>query len=167
MLNLGADIINDVSGLCYDPNMVDLIRNSSCQIVIMHSKGTPLTMDNLCQYKDIADDIFQNLKEKIEFLNIEKDRIIVDPGFGFAKDIGQNFELLRRVGEFNSLGVKTLAGVSRKRFLKSLVNTSDNEILDDLTMTSSFYLFENNIDIVRVHNVYKTKLALDLYNKIL
>ena len=168
-LNEGADIINDVSGLQHDNSMIKVIKNSDCKYILMHSVGEPNEMDNLNQYENIADDIYDFLKEKTDFLEangVKKERIIADVGFGFAKDIKQNFELLKRIKEFNSLGVKTLAGVSRKRFLKSLVNNPDNEKLDSITSTASFYLFENKINIIRVHNVELTRVALDLYNSI-
>ena len=169
-LSEGADIINDVSGLNYDKDMINVIKNSDCKIVVMHSIGTPDVMDKMNNYNDIGDDIYNYLKERISYLElngIQKDRIIIDVGFGFAKDINQNFELLKRIEEFNSLGVKTLAGVSRKRFLKSLVkNNIDNQKLDDITAISSFYLFENKVDIIRVHNVELTRLSLDFYNSI-
>ena len=168
-LNEGVDIINDVSGLQHDNNMINVIKNSDCKYVLMHSIGEPNEMDSLNQYENIANDIYNFLKEKIDILEtngVKKERIIADVGFGFAKDIKQNFELLKRIEEFNSLGVKTLAGVSRKRFLKSLVNNPDNEKLDSLTSIVSFYLFENKVDIIRVHNVELTRLALDLCNSI-
>lgn len=168
-LNNGADIINDVSGLSYDKNMLDIVKNSNSKIVLMHSKGTPQTMDKMCNYNDIVDDIFNFLKEKIEFLNsegIDNDRIIADMGLGFAKNNEQNFNLLNRIYDFNSLEVGILIGASRKRFLKSIINEDNLDKLDDLTMLTSFYLFSNKVDIVRVHNVSKTKLALDFYNAI-
>lgn len=169
MIELGADIINDVSGLEYDSQMIDIIKNSNAQIVVMHSKGTPETMDGLNNYQNMTDEIYNMLYKKIEFLQengVDTERIIIDTGFGFAKNVEQNFELLKKIKEFNSLGVKHLAGTSRKRFLKSLVNTNDNEFLDEVTMLSSFYLMCEKIDILRVHNVKKTKLALDFYNAI-
>lgn len=165
----GADIINDVSGMNNDSDMLNLIKDSKCDYVLMHSKGSPQNMDSLNQYNSVADDIYNYLKEKINFLEeneIEKNRIIIDVGFGFAKDIKQNFELLKRIGEFNSLGIRTLAGVSRKRFLKTLVNEPNNQKMDEITAISSFYLFENKVDIIRVHNVESAKFALDLYNSI-
>ncbi len=165
----GASIINDVSGLDFDKNMINVIKNSDVKIVIMHSKGTPDTMDDLADYNSVADDVFNNLKEKVQTLQnvgVAQDRIIIDVGFGFAKNIKQNFELLNKISEFNSLQVKQLAGVSRKRFLKSLIKKEDMKKLDALVGMSSFYLFENKVDIIRVHNVELTKLALDFYKSI-
>lgn len=169
MLNSGADIINDVSGLNYDKEMINVIKNYDKEIVIMHSKGTPENMDELCKYDNLADEIYNELYKKIEFLNskgIENKRIIIDTGFGFAKNIEQNFELLKRIREFNSLNVRHLAGVSRKRFLQSLSDDKNNEEFDNITMLASFYLIQNNVDILRVHNVKKTKTAIEFYKKL-
>ena len=169
MIELGVDIINDVSNLNYDNNMVEVIKNSNVCYVLCHSRGIPQNMDEFCNYENLADEIFDELHKKSQFLineGIEKERIIIDVGFGFAKNIEQNFELLKRIEEFNSLGFKNLAGVSRKRFIKSLVDEANLETLDELTMLASFYLIQKNVDIIRVHNVQKTKMALDFYNAI-
>ena len=168
-INEGADIINDVSFLNFDKNMINVIKNSDAHYVLTHSKGEPSTMDNMCDYENLCDEIYESLKEKISFLvenGVSKDRLYADTGFGFAKNTEQNFELLNKIYEFNSLGIKTLAGVSRKRFLKSLEKNTALETLDTLTSLASFYLFENKVDIIRVHNVKQTKLALDLYKAI-
>ncbi|HIT55911.1 TPA: dihydropteroate synthase [Candidatus Galligastranaerophilus intestinigallinarum] len=169
MIELGVDIINDVSNLNYDSKMVDIIKNSNVSYILCHSRGIPQNMDEFCNYKNAADEIYEELFKKSQFLideGIEKERIIIDVGFGFAKNIEQNFELLKRIKEFNSLGFKNLAGLSRKRFIKSLANDKNLEIQDDLTMLASFYLIQENVDIIRVHNVQKTKTALDFYNAI-
>lgn len=168
-INEGADIINDVSFLNFDKNMINVIKNSDARYVLTHSKGEPSTMDNMCDYENLCDEIYESLKEKISFLvenGVSKDRLYADTGFGFAKNTEQNFELLNKIYEFNSLGIKTLAGVSRKRFLKSLEKNTALETLDTLTSLASFYLFENKVDIIRVHNVKQTKLALRLYRAI-
>lgn len=169
MIELGVDIINDVSNLNYDNKMVDIIKNSNVSYILCHSRGIPQNMDEFCNYKNVADEIYEELFKKSQFLideGIEKERIIIDVGFGFAKNIEQNFELLKRIKEFNSLGFKNLAGLSRKRFIKSLANDKNLETQDDLTMLASFYLIQENVDIIRVHNVQKTKTALDFYNAI-
>jgi len=169
MIDEGADIINDISGLNYDPDMINVIKNSNAEIIIMHSRGIPSTMDNLCNYENLSDEIYLELYKKIKLLNesgVENKRIIIDVGFGFAKNIEQNFELLEKTSEFNSLGVRQMVGVSRKRFLKSLLNSGEIEELDNITMLASFYLIEQGVDIIRVHNVKKTKLALEFFNSL-
>lgn len=173
MWDFGADIINDVSGLTYDPDMTKTIKETGLNVVIMHSRGTPKDMDNLCQYKDTAEEVYFELVKRVQKAvesGVQPDKIIVDPGFGFAKNSEQNFELVKKIEEFKSLGFPILAGLSRKRFVKSIITdvsadgakAHNNETLDDLTAQLSFYFALKKIDIIRVHNVAKTKQALDL-----
>ncbi len=165
MIKEGADIINDVSGMNFDPKMLEVIKNFDVKICIVHSKGNPDNMDALDTYNDLKKEVFNFLQSKIILLNengISNDRIITDVGFGFAKNIDQNFELMKSVKEFNSLKTETLAGVSRKRFIKSI----SNDDIDDVTMLASFYFMQNNVDIIRVHNVSKTIEAKNLYEKL-
>lgn len=173
MWDFGADIINDVSGLTYDPDMTKTIKETGLNVVIMHSRGTPKDMDNLCQYKDTAEEVYFELVKRVQKAvesGVQLDKIIVDPGFGFAKNSEQNFELVKKIEEFKSLGFPILAGLSRKRFVKSIITdvsadgakAHNNKTLDDLTAQLSFYFALKKIDIIRVHNVAKTKQALDL-----
>ena len=173
MWDFGADIINDVSGLTYDPDMTKTIKETGLNVVIMHSRGTPKDMDNLCQYKDTAEEVYFELVKRVQKAvesGVQPDKIIVDPGFGFAKNSEQNFELVKKIEEFKSLGFPILAGLSRKRFVKSIITdvsadgakAHNNKTLDDLTAQLSFYFALKKIDIIRVHNVAKTKQALDL-----
>ena len=173
MWDFGADIINDVSGLTYDPDMTKTIKETGLNVVIMHSRGTPKDMDNLCQYKDTAEEVYFELVKRVQKAvesGVQPDKIIVDHGFGFAKNSEQNFELVKKIEEFKSLGFPILAGLSRKRFVKSIITdvsadgakAHNNKTLDDLTAQLSFYFALKKIDIIRVHNVAKTKQALDL-----
>lgn len=174
MADLGANIINDVSGLTYDLNMKNVIKETGLNIVIMHSRGTPKDMDKLCNYKNLTDEVYFELKDRVQNAldsGIKPDKIIIDPGFGFAKNNEQNFEILKRIEEFKSLGFPILAGLSRKRFVKSVLNTdskaTDNNTLDDLTANLSFYFAQKRIDFIRVHNILKTKQALDLARQLI
>lgn len=171
---LGADIINDVSGLTYDPDMAKTVKETGLKVVIMHSRGTPKDMDSLCNYKNVTEEVYFELLDRVQKssdIGIEAQNIIIDPGFGFAKDNEQNFELLKKVKEFKSMGYKVLCGLSRKRFIKSLFGTenrteADLEALDELTAQASLYFALNGVNIVRVHNVAKTKQALNLAEKL-
>lgn len=173
MTELGADIINDVSGLTYDKNMIAAVKENGANIVIMHSRGTPDNMDTFCNYEDVTDGVYFELQARVQSAldcGIQHDKIIIDPGFGFAKNNEQNFEIVKKIEEFKSLGFPILAGLSRKRFVKSAAagilkdeaKAPYNELLDDLTAQLSFYFALKKIDILRVHNVTKTKQALNL-----
>jgi len=171
MADLGADIINDVSGLTFDDNMAKTIAQTGLEVVITHSRGTPENMDTLCDYKNTVDEIYFELYDRVQKAierGIQEKNIIADPGFGFAKNIEQNFEILSKIEEFKSMGFRVFAGVSRKRFLKSLITKGDEpDKPDEITAGVSLYLALRGINIIRVHNVTKTRLMLDLAEKII
>lgn len=173
MSELGADIINDVSGLFYDEKMADIIKKTGTKVVIMHSRGTPKDMDELAEYKNTQDEIYFELQERVQNAldkGILPNQIIIDPGFGFAKDTEQNFEILSKVEEFKSMGYPVLAGLSRKRFIKSLMGPDFSGKADDIDFLSagaSLFLTLKGADIIRVHNVLKTRQMLDLAGKLI
>lgn len=154
-LKAGAHIINDVSGFDYDKKMADVIAKYNVPIIIQHSQGTPENMQNKPHYDDVVEEIFLALLEKINFahsLNIKN--IIVDPGIGFGKTRENNFEIIRRIEEFKSLGYPVMLGISRKSFLE----TQD----DAYTAMFNALAIERNVDYIRVHNVKMHKNLLDL-----
>lgn len=154
-LNAGANIINDVSGFDYDKKIVDVIAKYNCPVIIQHSKGTPENMQNLPHYEDVVEEIFLALHKKIEFARSKDiENIIIDPGIGFGKTRENNFEIIRRIEEFKSLGYPVLLGCSRKSFLQ----TQD----DTYTAVFNALAVERNIDYIRVHNVKMHKNMIDL-----
>jgi len=171
MADLGADIINDVSGLTFDKNMAKTVKEKGLEAVITHSRGTPQNMDSLCDYKNTIDEVYFELMDRVQIAldtGICPEKIIIDPGFGFAKNIEQNFEIMSKIEEFKSAGFRVLCGLSRKRFIKSLLkNEDDIDALDFLTAQTSLYFALKGIDIIRVHNVLKTRQALDLAEKLI
>lgn len=161
-IQAGADIINDVSNLS-NPEFVNLAKKNRVKLLIMHSRGDSFTMDNLTQYDSLIDDIYKDLFNKTALaldMGLDRDLIIADVGFGFAKNIGQNFELLKRINEFKSLGFDILAGVSRKRFLQDVINTKEPKDADIQTALATSYLIEQGIEYIRVHNV---ELSMQAY----
>lgn len=127
-LAAGADIINDVSALAFDPDALALLARASCPVVLMHSRGTPLTMQSLATYRDVALETVRELGARIAVAiagGIDPARIIVDPGIGFAKTAEQNVELLRRLPILANLGCRVLLGVSRKSFIGRLADVAD------------------------------------------
>ena len=166
-LNAGADIINDVSGLRYDSEMAKTVAEFGAHLVIMHSRSTPEDMDKMCEYKNLVDEVYIELERQYKYAvneGVRAQNIIIDPGFGFAKNYEQNIELLLRIEEFKSLGARVLAGVSRKRFLQQLSNTQNPKEADNITAFTSAYFASKGIDIIRVHNVAKTAEALRFGN---
>lgn len=158
-----VDIINDVSFLA-NPKIPKLVLENNKKYVLTHSKGTPKTMNLMCDYENLLDEIYLSLSEKISYLEkigFEKENVIVDVGFGFAKNVEQNIEIMKHIQEFKSLGCPILAGISRKRVIKSFAKNEENDELDFITALSSFYFSLKNVDILRVHNPYLTKLAIN------
>lgn len=160
-IKAGANIINDVSGFDYDPKMVDIIAKYNVPIIIQHSKGTPEDMQNSPEYTDLIEEIFLNLRKKIEFAHSKGiENIIIDPGIGFGKTRENNFEIIRRVEEFQSLGCPLMLGISRKSLLN--MQNADNLDKDIYTTALNALAIERNVDYIRVHNVKMHKKLIDL-----
>ena len=163
-IKCGVSIINDVSGLDFDDNMVKIIaQNPNVKIVIQHSQGTPQTMQVNPHYENLTDDIFKSLNNKINYAiseGIKKENIIIDAGIGFGKTREQNFEIIRRWKEFKTLGCPVMLGISRKSLLN--IPNSPNEEKDIYTLALNSILINENIDYIRVHNVKIHKQLLDI-----
>lgn len=163
-IELGAAIINDVSGLDFDENMANVIAsNQHVKIIIQHSQGTPDIMQNNPHYENLIDEIFKSLANKIDFAlskGIKKENIIIDLGIGFGKTREQNFELIKNWKDFQALDCPIMLGISRK----SLLNMSDasNEEKDLYTLSLNSILINEHIDYVRVHNVKIHKNLIDM-----
>jgi dihydropteroate synthase len=124
-LDAGADLINDVSALAFDPAAIPLLAPRTCAVALMHMRGTPETMQTLTRYGDIAVDVTVELAHRIQAAldgGIDKSRLLIDPGIGFAKTAPQNLELLRRLPILANLGCRILLGVSRKSFIGRLAH---------------------------------------------
>jgi dihydropteroate synthase len=161
-LDAGAKIINDISALRADPGMVNVAGSYKASVVLMHMLGSPKTMQqNIC-YDSIIDDITEFLKERVDFAinnGVERKKIIIDPGIGFGKSIeNDNFEIIRKMRKFGSLGLPVLVGPSRKAFIGRLLN-ADVDKRDIGTLAAVSIAIHNGANIVRVHNVPQTKMA--------
>ena len=160
-------LINDVSGLCFDEKMAEVIIKNNAKVVICHSSSIPKDMQEKTEYKNIVDDIFKFFVEKTEFLTskgLPKENIILDVGFGFGKTVEQNFELIKRCDEFLSLNYPLLAGVSRKSFIQKTVLDGD---FDNLTASLCGELLLKGVSVFRVHDVKKTKDVIKLYSALI
>ena len=163
-LDLGTKIINDVSSLNYDKNTLKLLKNYDCMYVLTHSKETPQTMQNNPIYNNVVCDIYNFFKKKLNTLkrmNISKERIILDPGIGFAKTLEHNYDILKNLGIFLDLGHHLMIGVSRKSLIKRLTKTD--------TLTPSVVLaidaYAKGAKILRVHDVQETKEAINIFKR--
>ena len=163
-LELGAAYINDVSMLRHDDKMADCAAKYDAKLILCHSRGTPLTMKGkqFCCYSDVVDEVKEELSgaaEKAVACGVKRENIIFDPGFGFAKDVVQQLEMLVRAHEFCALG-KTLVGLSRKSFLGALTGVDEPQERVGSTLCAELQLAECNIDIIRTHNVRYLRDAL-------
>ncbi len=162
VLDNGASIINDVSGLSYDPRIADIAAKYNAAVIVQHSNGEPENMQDNPVYSDVVEDIYFSLRNKIELAKYKglKD-IIVDVGIGFGKTKEDNFTLLNRIEEFYSLGCPVMVGVSRKSLL-GLSDSGNNDLKDALSLAVSYPLMQKKVDYLRVHNVKLHKQLLDL-----
>jgi len=149
----GAHMINDVSGGMLDEKMFDVAAALKVPYILMHMRGTPQTMSQLTSYNQLIPDILKDLKEKVDVL---RERgvadIIIDPGFGFAKTIAQNFELMKNLDAFHLLGYPLLVGISRKATIYKTLNITADEALNGTTVLNTLAL-QHGASIIRVHDV--------------
>ena len=164
-LELGAEIINDVSGFDYDEKMPDIIAKYNAKVIIQHSKGTPQNMQDKPVYSNLMDEIYLGLKNKIDIAlskGIKRENIIIDPGIGFGKTREDNFEILRRIEELYGLGCPVMLGVSRKSLLN--MPNEDNFTKDIFTLALNAVAINKKVDYIRVHNVKLHRKFLDIFN---
>ena len=168
-LDAGAVIVNDISGLTFDPAMTDVCRESTCGVIVMHIQGTPLTMQLHPRYDDVVQDVrqyFSRRLDELETAGITRERIVLDPGIGFGKTAEHNLDLLSHIAAFHELGRPVLIGHSRKRFLQKVLGR-DIEERNAGTIGVSIALAAQGTDILRVHDVRATRDALLAWQTVL
>lgn len=154
-LKAGAHLINDISGLRFDPRMKDVVARYQVPVVIMHIKGEPRNMQVNPHYDDLMGEIYDYLDHSIIVAGragIAKANIIVDPGIGFGKRLQDNYEILRRLSEFQGLGCPILIGPSRKSFIGKVLNLPPADRLEG-SLAAIALAIQNGADIVRAHDV--------------
>ena len=158
----GADIINDISGGTLDPEMWATVAELNVPYILMHMRGTPADMQTHTDYEDVVADVLKDLAFKIaELRQLGVADIIVDPGFGFAKTVDQNFRLLNELKVFGELGSPILAGVSRKSMIWRPLGITPEESLNGTTSLNTIALL-NGADILRVHDVKEARQCVEL-----
>ncbi len=155
-INAGVKIINDVSGGLADEKMFEVVSNSDCDYVLMHWRGHSDVMNTLTNYQNVVVDViseWSKQKDKAVAAGIKSERIIFDPGLGFAKDAHHNWQLLAHLPELKDLGHRILIGASRKRFLAAVSPLETVESRDIPTAQISGWCAQHEIFAVRVHDV--------------
>ena len=159
----GAALINDISGGELDAAMFDTVAQLQVPYILMHMRGNPQNMKELNQYDNMLHEIFDYFAAKLNKLRrLGVHDIVIDPGFGFAKNIAQNYELLQNIGYFSALGVPTLVGLSRKSLIYKKLNISPEESLNGTTVLNTISLMQG-ASILRVHDVKEAVEAVKLY----
>jgi dihydropteroate synthase len=167
-LDAGASMVNDVTALRFDPELVDVCAETGCEVVLMHMLGDPRTMQENPIYDDVVDDIKAFLAERIEYAvsrGVDEDRIWVDPGIGFGKTVEHNLELHRRLGELSELGRPIAFGSSRKSFIGKLTGAEVNQRVGG-TIASNLIACANGARMLRVHDVKPMRDALTVADAI-
>ena len=168
-LDSGAEMVNDISALRFDPEMKKIISKYDVPVILMHIKGTPKNMQDNPHYDNVIQEISDYLRESIQMAEdsgISKDKIIIDPGIGFGKRVRDNLEILRNLNKFTSLGKPILLGLSRKSFIGKVLDLPlDQRLEGSLAATAVAIL--NGAKILRVHDVKESKRAAQMVDAIL
>lgn len=162
----GVDIINDISGGEMDKNMFDTIASLNVPYILMHMRGTPQTMSQSTDYDNLIQDIFYYFSKKIAELHLKGvNDIIIDPGFGFSKTIDQNYELMASLKGFSIFELPLLVGISRKKMIYNLIDSTAEESLNGTSILNTFAL-QNGADILRVHDVKEAVETIKITEKL-
>jgi dihydropteroate synthase len=152
-LELGAELVNDVTALRHDPELVGVVVDGGAYLCLMHMQGEPRTMQVDPCYDDVVSEVAAFLEERLRFAvdaGVPEERICLDPGIGFGKTVEHNLELLRRLDVLTSLGRPILVGISRKSTLRRLTGSDD---LTAASVAAAVAAFERGATILRVHDV--------------
>ena len=165
-LDLGVDIVNDISAGCIDEKILDIVSKSNCPYIMMHMRGNPQNMQNKPEYKNVIKELISFFAKRI-YLAREKGivDIIIDPGFGFGKTLDHNYTIMKKIENFKQLDLPMLVGISRKSFITNYLNIDKKDSLNSTTAINMYFL-DKQINILRVHDVKEAKECIMLYEKI-
>ena len=161
LLKYKINIVNDISSL-EDIELLDIIKDNDLTVSLMHMQGTPKNMQDNPKYVDVVDDIFRYLNNKVDLCTkhgVSKDRIIVDPGFGFGKTLDHNYIILNQLNKFSQLQCKVLSGISRKSMIGTVIDKPASERLYG-SLAATVLAIRNGANILRVHDVRETRVLL-------
>lgn len=162
----GVGMINDVTGGQYDERMYDLVAKTGVQYVLMHMRGTPQTMTSLTDYDDVVEEVGAWLEERVvraESYGVRREQLLLDPGFGFAKNLEQEYRLVHELARVAAFGLPLLVGVSRKSMLTRPLGIEKRDALP-ATTALHWELLRQGASVLRVHDVAAARQVVDLYN---
>lgn len=160
----GAAVINDITALAGDSEMAAFASREGCPVCLMHMQGTPADMQKNPQYEDVVDEVYTFLKQRIDWAvtrGIEREKIIIDPGIGFGKNLQHNLDLLGRLDSFLSMGRPLMVGLSRKSFI-GMISGAESEARLAGTLAANVLSYRQGARIFRVHDVAENRQALDV-----
>lgn len=162
----GAGMVNDISAGERDPGILGIVAEAQVPYIMMHMRGTPQTMTQLTNYENLVKDIADYFHKKISTLyTLGIKDIVIDPGFGFAKSVQQNFELLQKLDYFRALGLPLLAGLSRKSMVWRTLEITPEDALNGTTVLNTVALIKG-ASILRVHDVREARQCIKLISKL-
>lgn len=165
-LENGAALINDISAGHLDETMLDIIAKYKVPYIMMHMRGTPQTMQQLTNYDDIVKEMLFYFSERVsKARSLGINDLIIDPGFGFAKTMEQNYEVVQKLALFKMLELPILVGVSRKSMIQKVLGVTANEALNGTTVLNTIAITKG-AHILRVHDVKEAVECVKLYNQI-
>ena len=165
-LAAGARLVNDVSALTFDQRSLEVIAGSGAPVVLMHHQGDPQNMQDNPRYDDVLIEVYQWLEDRIAEVvaaGIARERILIDPGFGFGKSVAHNLELMNNLALFHSLGCPVVLGASRKRTIGALSNEAPADKRLGGSIAFALKAADQGAQIVRVHDVAETVQALKVW----
>lgn len=168
-LAAGANWVNDVTALRWDPEMAGVVARAGVPVILMHSIATPATMQDDPQYDDVLLDVFDALAERVaaaEAAGIARANIAVDPGIGFGKTLEHNLALLNRLSLFHDLGLPVLLGASRKRFIGTIGAEAEAARRMPGSLAVALWGVAQGVQMIRVHDVAETRQALSLWQAV-
>ncbi len=163
-LSVGATIVNDISALRCDPDMLRVVKKYDGPLIIMHMQGTPGTMQVDPHYDNVVEEVSDFFSKKIDWLTangIDRDRIIIDPGIGFGKTVDHNLSILNNISRFREIGCPVLVGHSRKSFIGKILDLEVGQ-RECATAMLSFHCAMAGADFIRVHDVLLNRQAVQL-----
>lgn len=161
-INAGATLINDISAGTFDPSIQDICIAHNTAYVLMHMQGTPATMQQQPEYENVVGEVFQFMLDNCRMLhNKGMQQIIIDPGFGFGKNLEQNYALAKQLSVFKNIGMPLMTGISRKSMICKLLKVNPDKALNGSTALHAALLLKGS-DILRVHDVAEAKQVIDI-----
>ena len=169
-LKYKINLLNDVSGLSHDREMITILKKTKIPFILHHMQGTPKTMQKNPKYKNVVLEIYDFFEKKIRFLRssgIRHNNIILDPGIGFGKNLKHNMKIIQNISIYHSLGFPILLGTSRKRFIKELSGKNDSSSRIGGTVSSCIFAMMQGVQMLRVHDINEINQSIKVFKELI